>query len=100
MRYASRVAPRDVRRVIARGRVQGVGYRDHAARAARALRIAGWVRNLSDGSVEAHGEGSADDLDAWIACLRAGPRHGRVDHLEVGGAPPDESGDFRVLPTV
>ena len=42
-----------VRRVVVEGYVQGVGYREFTRRAALRLGVAGWVRNRSDGAVEA-----------------------------------------------
>ena len=42
-----------VRRVVVEGSVQGVGYREFTRRAALSLGVAGWVRNRSDGAVEA-----------------------------------------------
>lgn len=56
-----------------RGRVQGVGYRAYAAGTAGALGLAGWVRNLTDGSVEAVAEGPERSLIAFERALRAGP---------------------------
>jgi len=54
------------------GRVQGVGFRYWALRAARNLSLSGWVRNEDDGSVSAHCEGPAEDLSAFVALLRQG----------------------------
>jgi acylphosphatase len=55
------------------GIVQGVGFRYAAVFAARRLRITGCVRNLSDGSVEATGEGTERDVAAFIAWFHQGP---------------------------
>lgn len=62
-----------IRRVVIEGRVQGIGYRYFARSAARRLGVAGWVRNRSDGSVEALLSGPADAVEALIAELRRGP---------------------------
>ena len=53
-----------LRRVVVRGRVQGVGFRAFVEDEARQRRIAGWVRNRRDGAVEAVFAGSLDDVDA------------------------------------
>jgi acylphosphatase len=59
--------------VIVRGRVQGVGYRWFVREAARDLRIAGWVRNRPDGSVEVAAEGTPEALAELRAALADGP---------------------------
>src|SRR3982751_2540845 len=48
-------------RVLVSGRVQGVGFRDFTLRKAQQLRLAGWVRNLPSGEVEAYAEGARED---------------------------------------
>jgi len=70
------------------GRVQGVGFRYWALRAARNLSLSGWVRNEDDGSVSAHCEGPAEDLSAFVALLRQGPPGSRVDRVETREEPP------------
>jgi acylphosphatase len=72
---------RVTRRVIAEGRVQGVGYRDFARRAAERLGVAGWVRNRRDGAVEALLAGSTEAVEALIAELRRGPPGASVTRL-------------------
>ncbi len=69
------------RHAIVRGRVQGVGYRFFAERAARDLGVHGWVRNLPDGSVEAVAEGEDEAIARFLARLREGPRGARVETL-------------------
>jgi acylphosphatase len=64
--------------VIISGRVQGVGYREFARRTAIAHGVAGFVRNRSDGTVEARLVGRPAALDAALAELRRGPMHARV----------------------
>ena len=69
------------RHVQVRGRVQGVAFRWHARDQAAALGVAGWIRNLSDGSVEAWIEGEPAALDALVDWMRAGPPAARVSAL-------------------
>ena len=91
-----------VRRVLVEGAVQGVGYREFTRRAALRLNVSGWVRNRSDGAVEALARGSPAAVEALIAEMRQGPRFAIVDNLSVidhdepGG---DDGGAFVIRPT-
>ena len=59
--------------IIVRGRVQGVGYRYSAVRAAARLGVTGWVRNRPDGSVEVVASGRAEALAELRRALHHGP---------------------------
>ena len=65
------------------GRVQGVAFRWHAQRKARALNLTGWVRNLPDGSVRLVAEGERTDLQTLLDWAVRGPQGARVDRQEV-----------------
>jgi len=73
----------EARQAIVRGVVQGVAFRHHTKVRARELGIAGWVRNLPDGSVEVWAEGEVDVLVRLEYWLRTGPPAARVESLEV-----------------
>lgn len=77
---------RVIRRLRARGRVQGVGYRAWAAAEAEARGLEGWVRNRRDGSVEALIAGSAAAVAAMIEEARRGPWLARVSALDLSEA--------------
>ena len=79
---ASLNSRRVARRFIVSGDVQGVGYRFFAQRAAARHQIVGYVKNLSDGRVEALVEGPAPQVEAFKHDLATGPRFGRVEHVE------------------
>ena len=68
-------------RWIVTGRVQGVAYRYFTQDAASRLGLAGWVRNLPDGSVEAQIAGPAGKIEALRGQLRQGPPMSRVDAI-------------------
>jgi acylphosphatase len=95
-----------IRRVLIRGRVQGVGYRAWVNHQARRRGLQGWVRNRRDGSVEAVFEGTEDTVANMIASCRNGPPSGRVDEVVEETAHADELGlrrageAFSVLPTI
>jgi acylphosphatase len=65
------------------GRVQGVFFRQWAVNQARALGVAGWVRNAQDGTVEAHVEGDEAAVTTMIDGMRRGPSQARVEELTV-----------------
>lgn len=64
------------------GTVTGVGFRQAAVERARAIGVAGWVRNADDGTVEVHAEGPSDAVDALMAFLRSGPPSARVEAVD------------------
>lgn len=72
------------------GRVQGIGYRYAAAEQAHALELAGWVRNLPDGAVEALICGEEMSVRALIDWMHRGPEMARVDDVSI--VPSDETG--------
>ncbi len=65
-------------RVIVQGRVQGVFYRDTCKHVARSFNIKGWIRNCSDGSVEAVFEGDPSAVEQMISWCRRGPDRAQV----------------------
>jgi acylphosphatase len=81
-------------RAFVTGRVQGVGFRAFVLREARALGLAGYVRNLRDGRVEALFAGPPDAVEAALAACRRGPPGARVESLEIAPAPDGEAPDM------
>ncbi len=84
------------RRVIVRGLVQGVYFRDSVRRRAAAAGVSGWVRNTGDGAVEAVFEGEPDAVSQLVAFCREGPRSARVDAVEVTDESPEGLRDFAI----
>ena len=70
--------------LIVHGRVQGVGFRYFVTCEARALSLAGTVRNRADGTVEVEAEGDPAALAQLAAVVRRGPTGARVAHVEEG----------------
>jgi acylphosphatase len=73
------------------GYVQGVGFRMYVVRKAREQGLSGWVRNRTDGSVEAEVQGTSAAVDAMIAAARRGPAGSVVTAVEVS----DGSGHYQ-----
>lgn len=84
-------------RVVVTGRVQGVFFRDACRDRARAEGVGGWVRNRSDGTVEAEFEGPRAAVDRLVTWCRSGPARARVDALEQETVPPIGDQRFRIL---
>lgn len=78
------------RHLSIRGLVQGVGFRNYIACKAQQLGIRGWVRNRSDGRVEAVVQGSAAAVAAIIECAHRGPRAAQVSDVTVS----ETGGDY------
>ncbi len=57
------------RRVIYRGRVQGMGFRATTSRIASGFHVTGYVKNLDDGSVEVVAAGDAAEVDRFLAAI-------------------------------
>lgn len=76
-------------RVRVSGRVQGVFFRDSTREKAESLSLAGWVRNLPDGSVEAVFEGPSAKVREMLEWCEAGPRRAEVGDIEVNREPPE-----------
>lgn len=68
-------------RVVISGRVQGVWYRAWTEREAITRRLDGWVRNCSDGTVEAVFGGDDVQVDAMLKACKTGPRLARVEEV-------------------
>lgn len=85
------------RRVLVSGRVQGVSFRAYTRSAARQLGVTGWVRNLSDGKVEALVEGKPEQVNSMMAWFRKGSPFSKVDRVSIyEEAPTGEFNDFDI----
>jgi acylphosphatase len=82
------------RLILVSGLVQGVGFRWHTREQARSLGVVGWVRNLPDGRVEVHAEGSQENVQRLLDWLAKGPRHARVERVDVQPAALERPRDF------
>jgi acylphosphatase len=78
------------------GFVQGVGFRFAVERAASSRAVSGWVRNRSDGAVEAVFEGEPQDVEALVDFCRRGPRGADVERVEVDEESPEGLAGFSV----
>ncbi len=77
------------------GSVQGVGFRYRAYHTALRLGITGWVKNLSDGSVEMEAQGSERDIDELILSIERGS-YIRIENLEIKDMPVADDRSFDV----
>jgi acylphosphatase len=84
-------------RVVVRGRVQGVFFRDTARRQAQQRGVSGWVRNCADGSVEAVFEGAPEQVEGLVGFCREGPRGALVEELDRYDEEPEGLTGFSVI---
>ena len=83
--------------VLISGRVQGVWYRGSMQRRAREFELAGWVRNLPDGDVEAVIEGAPGAVEDLIAWCGQGPSGARVQSVRCTEEPVQGLEGFRIV---
>ena len=84
------------RRVIVKGHVQGVFFRQCCQREAVALGVAGWIRNNNDGTVEAAFEGDPDAVERVVSWMRVGPAGAVVTDIKVIDEPLLGEHTFRI----
>jgi len=78
------------------GRVQGVSFRAKTAERARSFGVCGWVRNLPEGSVEAHFEGQKEAVEALLKWCEIGSPRAKVDALTWSEIDPEHIIHFEV----
>ena len=84
------------RRVVVHGRVQGVFFRGSTVEQARSVGVSGWVRNGSDGTVEAVFEGSEAQVKEMVRYCHEGPAWARVERVEEFEEAPEGLGGFAI----
>ncbi len=88
--------PPEARRWFIGGRVQGVGFRYFAQRAASGLGLTGYTRNLDDGRVEVYAVGPPEKLSELAGMLHRGPRWADVRGVEEQEAAVERRGEFLI----
>ncbi|MFZ5994482.1 MAG: acylphosphatase [Thermodesulfobacteriota bacterium] len=78
--------------VIINGRVQGVFFRYSTQQEATRLGLKGWVKNRSDGQVEAVFEGDEPTVEKMLKWCHQGPPHAVVNRVDVTWE--DYNGEF------
>lgn len=84
------------RQIKCHGRVQGVFYRASTSDIAKQLSIVGWVKNMRDGTVLIHAEGTKENIDRLITWCHKGPMLASVTKVEAQDATLEKFNDFEV----
>jgi acylphosphatase len=84
------------KRYVIRGRVQGVGFRYYAQRAAIELHLRGYTRNLDDGTVEVYAVGTREQMNELAGRLWKGPRFADVRGVEESEAGVQQYDTFHI----
>lgn len=82
--------------VFVNGDLKGIDFRPEVAEKADELGVTGWVRNLTDGRVEAVLEGPRDEVYRVVGLCRAGPRGATVSSVQVDREPPRNEKSFKI----
>ena len=84
-------------RVYFSGLVQGVFFRAFIQEQAEKLNLVGFVRNIENGRVEAFLEGDHNNVDKMLEICKKGPKHSKVDNLEVKEEKVQDLKGFKIL---
>lgn len=84
------------KRIVVKGRVQGVFFRVHAKQKADVLELRGWVKNCEDGCVELHVQGSPEKVLEMEKWCREGPPAAQVEHMVSTDAHVGKYDDFSI----
>jgi len=84
------------RRVVVRGNVQGVFFRDSCRSEASSRGVAGWVTNRPDGAVEAVFEGDPDAVRAMVEWCSQGPGSAEVESVDESSEQPEGLSGFEI----
>lgn len=82
--------------VFVSGDVQGVGFPEAILEKALEQNVVGWVKNTSDGRIEAVIEGPRDEVYRVVGLCRAGPNGARVEGVQVDREPPKNDKTFKL----
>jgi acylphosphatase len=81
---------------VVRGRVQGVFFRSDTRQRAQSLGVTGWVRNNTDGTVQAVFEGDRERVESMVDWCRRGPSGALVEDVDVRWEEPQGDAEFSV----
>ena len=84
------------KRVVVHGHVQGVFFRDSLRRLAERHAVAGWARNVPDGTLEAALEGGPEAVERIVEFCRLGPRGAAIERVDVFEEEPEDLSSFSV----
>ena len=85
-------------RIIVRGQVQGVFFRQRTKDEAKSLNLVGWVKNTEDGDVMIMVQGPEECIEALIAWARVGPTQAKVKKVEIEWLEPsNDLSDFEII---
>lgn len=84
-------------KLLLTGLVQGVFFRVNAQDQAKKLGLTGYVKNLSNGQVEAVFEGPEDKIDDIIYWIKQGPASSRIDQLDIIQEKPANLTSFEII---
>ncbi|MEJ7716682.1 MAG: acylphosphatase [Thermoleophilaceae bacterium] len=82
------------RKVVVKGEVQGVFFRESTEQEAQDQGVSGWVANRDDGAVEAVFEGESEAVENMVEWCRSGPSSASVDRVDSSDEEPEGLSGF------